>query len=64
VTMKSTVVWDVTPCGFRRNRHFGETCHLHHQGGKNQRADINVFLLKSRVTQKFITITTNCNTND
>jgi hypothetical protein len=38
VTMKSAVVWDVTPCGSCKNRRFGGTYRLHHQGNKNKRA--------------------------
>jgi hypothetical protein len=32
VTMKNAVFWDVMPCGSSKNRRFGGTCHLHHQG--------------------------------
>jgi hypothetical protein len=32
----------VTQCGCSRNRHFGETYHLQHQGDKNQQARNNV----------------------
>jgi hypothetical protein len=34
---KNAVVWDVTPCGCRKNQRFGGTYRLHHQGKKNQR---------------------------
>jgi hypothetical protein len=30
--MKNGVFWDVTPCGFCKNRRFGGTKRLHHQG--------------------------------
>jgi hypothetical protein len=33
VTMKNAVFWDVTPNGSYKNRCFGETYGLHHQGG-------------------------------
>jgi hypothetical protein len=34
MTMKNTVFWDVTPCCCCKNRRFGETYLLHHQGIK------------------------------
>jgi hypothetical protein len=36
VTMKNAVLWDVTPCCFCKNRRFGGTWRLHHQGDKNR----------------------------
>jgi hypothetical protein len=36
VTMKNGVFWDVTPCGSCKNRRFGETWRLLHQGDKNR----------------------------
>jgi hypothetical protein len=36
VTMKNALFWDVTPCGSCRNRRFGGTYCLHHQGDKNR----------------------------
>jgi hypothetical protein len=36
------VLWDVTPCGSRKNTRFGGTYRPHHQGEKNQRARNNV----------------------
>jgi hypothetical protein len=36
VIMKNSVFWDVTPCGSCKNRRFGETWRLHHQGNKNR----------------------------
>jgi hypothetical protein len=36
VTMKNDVFWDVTPCGSCKNRHFGGTYLLLHQGDKNR----------------------------
>jgi hypothetical protein len=38
VTIRNVAFWDVTPCGSGKNRRFGGTYRLHHQGGKNQRA--------------------------
>jgi hypothetical protein len=38
VTMKNAVFWNVTPCGSCKNRCFGRTDCLHHQGGTSQRA--------------------------
>jgi hypothetical protein len=35
VTMKNGVFWVVTPCGSCKNRRFGGTWRLLHQGGKN-----------------------------
>jgi hypothetical protein len=37
-TINNAVVWDVTSCASCKNRHFGGTYRLHHQGEKNQRA--------------------------
>jgi hypothetical protein len=34
--MKNGVFWDVTPCGSCRNRRFGGTYRLLHQGDKNR----------------------------
>jgi hypothetical protein len=34
--MKDGVFWDVTPCDSCKNRRFGETQRLHHQGDKNR----------------------------
>jgi hypothetical protein len=36
VTMKNCVFWDVTPCGSCKNRRFGGTSRLLHQGDKNR----------------------------
>jgi hypothetical protein len=36
VTMKNGVFWDVTPCGSCKNRRFGGTSRLLHQGNKNR----------------------------
>jgi hypothetical protein len=33
---KNDVFWDVTPCGSCKNRRFGGTLRLPHQGAKNQ----------------------------
>jgi hypothetical protein len=35
VTMKNAIFWDVGPCEFNINRHFGGTCCLHRQGIRN-----------------------------
>jgi hypothetical protein len=37
VTMKKGVFWDVTPCDSCKNRRFGGTLRLLHQGYKNRR---------------------------
>jgi hypothetical protein len=36
VTMKNGVFWVVTPCGSCKNRRFGGTWRLLHQGDKNR----------------------------
>jgi hypothetical protein len=36
VTMKTGVFWDVTPCGSCKNRRFGGTWCIPHQGDKNR----------------------------
>jgi hypothetical protein len=35
--MENAVFWDIMPCGSCKNRRFGVSYHLHHQGDKNQR---------------------------
>jgi hypothetical protein len=53
VTMKNAVIWDVTPCGSCKNRHFGGKYRLHH-GDKNS---ISVFLpsvLRLQVTANVV----------
>jgi hypothetical protein len=48
VTMENAVFWDVTPCGSCKNRRFGGTYSLHHQGDQNRRARNNyVVVLRS-----------------
>jgi hypothetical protein len=42
MTLKNAVFWDVTQCGSYKNRRFGGSYRLHHQGEKNQRARNNV----------------------
>jgi hypothetical protein len=34
--LRNGVFWDVTPCGSCKNRRFGGTWRLHHQGDKNR----------------------------
>jgi hypothetical protein len=36
VTMKNVVIWDVMSCGSFKNRRFGGTYRLHHQGDNNR----------------------------
>jgi hypothetical protein len=36
VTMKNGVFWDIKPCGSCKNRRFGGTWRLLHQGDKNR----------------------------
>jgi hypothetical protein len=39
VVMKSSVFWDITPCGpLKVNRRLGGTCRLHHQGRRISQA--------------------------
>jgi hypothetical protein len=40
--MKNGVFWDVTPCGYYKNRRFGGTYRFHHQCGKNWAARNNM----------------------
>jgi hypothetical protein len=42
MTMKNAVFWDVAPCDSCKNRVFGGTYRLHHQGERNQLATNNV----------------------
>jgi hypothetical protein len=39
--LKNGVFWDVTPCGSCKNRRFGRTWRLLHQGDKNRRTRNN-----------------------
>jgi tRNA splicing endonuclease len=45
VTMKNAVFWDLTPRGFCMKRRFGGKYRLHHQGEKNQQAQLLVTAL-------------------
>jgi hypothetical protein len=36
VAMKNVVLWDVTSSGSCKDRRFGGTCPLHHQGDKSR----------------------------
>jgi hypothetical protein len=38
VAMKNTVFWHITQCGYCKNRRFGGTYRLHHQGDKNRQS--------------------------
>jgi hypothetical protein len=38
--MKNVVFWDITSCGFCKNRRFRGTYLIHHQGDKNRRANV------------------------
>jgi hypothetical protein len=40
--MKNDVFLDVMPCGLCKNRRFGGTYRIHHQGEKNRRVTNNV----------------------
>jgi hypothetical protein len=42
MNLKNAVFWDVIPCGSCKNRRFGGTWRLHHQGDKNQCTRNNV----------------------
>jgi hypothetical protein len=42
VTMSNAIFWEVVPCGYCKNQHFGGTYRLHHQGDKNRRTRNNV----------------------
>jgi hypothetical protein len=48
--MKNAVLSDVTQCGLLKNRRFGGTCRLHHQGKSNQLARNNVSFYKIHTT--------------
>jgi hypothetical protein len=41
----NAVFWDVTPCGYCKNRRFGGTYRLHHQADKSRRARNTVLRL-------------------
>jgi hypothetical protein len=40
--VKNAIFWDVTQCGSCKNRRFGGTYRLHHQGDKNRPTRNNV----------------------
>jgi hypothetical protein len=48
VTMKNGVFWDVTPCGSCKNRRFGRTYPVLHQGDKNR----TVALVRTDVSEE------------
>jgi hypothetical protein len=47
--MKNAIFWDVTLCDSCKNRRFGGTCRLHHQGDKNLRAGILVTMVMEAI---------------
>jgi hypothetical protein len=56
--MKNAIFWNVTPRGSCKNRCFGGTYRLHHQGEKNLRTRKNVSSIKSlkHAARKYILI--------
>jgi hypothetical protein len=52
IGLKNGVFWDVTPCGSCKNRRFGGTYRLHHQGDKNRWTRNNASLTSNRCTQR------------
>jgi hypothetical protein len=52
VTMTNVVFLDVTPCGSCKDRRFGGTYRLDHQGDKNQRARNKLAVTSNRSTQR------------
>jgi hypothetical protein len=50
--MKNAVFWNVMPRGSSKNRCFGGTYWLHHQGGENQRA--RQLLVTANITSSLI----------
>jgi hypothetical protein len=52
--MKNAVFWDMTQCGFYKNRHFGRTYRLHQRGEKNQKASISVIVTANAVSSSLI----------
>jgi hypothetical protein len=55
VTMKNAVFWNVTQCGFCKNRRYGGTHRFHHLSDKNRRARNKVTRNKQpkHVTDKY-----------
>jgi hypothetical protein len=54
ITLKNGVFWDVTPCGCCKNRSFGGTWRLLHQGDKNRWTRNNATLTSKRLTLRRI----------
>jgi hypothetical protein len=54
VTMKNTVFWDVTPCCPCKNRRYGGTYRLHHQGGKIRRARNHISMYDLRFSRRWL----------
>jgi hypothetical protein len=48
--MKNAVLWDVTPCGPCKNRRFGGTSRLLHQGDQNLRTRTTLDVTSNRRT--------------
>jgi hypothetical protein len=54
--MKNAAFWDVTPCGCCKNRRFGGTYRLNHQGNKNRRVRRLLFTAKVHSSPILVTL--------
>jgi hypothetical protein len=63
VVVKSSVVWDITPCSaLNVNRRFGGTCRLHLQGRRISKQEISENQVASRATNYMALYATRQNT--
>jgi hypothetical protein len=54
--MKNAVFWDGTPCGSYKNRRFGGTYRLHHQGDKNQHSVLRLLVTANVIPSSSILV--------
>jgi hypothetical protein len=57
VAMKNAVFWDVAPCGSCKNRRFGGTQRLHHQGDILFLRSVRRLLVTANVPSSTILVT-------
>jgi positive regulator of sigma E activity len=56
--MKNAVIWDVAPCGSCKNRHFGGTHCLHHQGEKKRSQILFTLMIETVSSSETLVLTT------
>jgi hypothetical protein len=57
MTLKNAIFWDVKSCGSCKNRRFGGTYRLRHQGDKNNVNNLLRLLVTTNVISSLILVT-------